>query len=94
MAQTYHLQVVAQDRTVFDGAVTSIIAPGEQGYLGILRDHAPLLTTLGEGFLTVETAPNEMRVWKVRGGFLEALDNEVTLLVDEAEEAPVAAPAA
>jgi F-type H+-transporting ATPase subunit epsilon len=81
MADTYHLQVVVQDRAIFDGRATSIIAPGEDGYLGVLAGHAALLCTLGEGALDIECESGD-ESYRIRGGFLEVLDNEVTVLAD------------
>jgi len=90
MADRFHLQVVVQDQSLFDGNVTSIIAPGEEGYLGVLAHHAPLLTTLGAGTLTVHSDPG-IEVFHIRGGFLEVLNNEVTVLADSVDETGAAA---
>lgn len=80
----FRLQIVTPERVVFDGEVTSIIAPGAAGYLGILAHHAPLLTTLKAGKLTVRRG-TDVREYSVSGGFLEVRDNVATLLVDSIE---------
>jgi len=85
MTDPYHLQVVVQDRAVFDGEVTSIVVPGEEGYLGVLANHAPLLSTLGEGTLDIR-GPKGAWTYEIRGGFLEVLNNEVTVLADSVVE--------
>ncbi|MCX7045081.1 MAG: ATP synthase F1 subunit epsilon [Candidatus Sumerlaeota bacterium] len=81
MSDKFRLQVFVLDRAVFSGDVISIIAPGEDGYLGVLAHHAALLTTLGEGALSVETA-GETKTYQIKGGFMEVLNNQVTVLAD------------
>ncbi|KPL05529.1 hypothetical protein AMJ85_11720 [candidate division BRC1 bacterium SM23_51] len=80
----YRLQIVTPERVVFDENVTSIIAPGEAGYLGVLARHAPLLTTLAEGKLTVRRG-EQVSEYRVSRGFLEVYHNVATLLVDSIE---------
>jgi len=80
----FRLQIVTQERVVFDGDVSSIVAPGAAGYLGVLAHHAPLLTTLREGVLTVRRGERE-ETYRVSGGFLEVRDNVATLLADSIE---------
>ena len=83
MAKQFKLQVFTQEKKILDEAVTSIQVPGEDGYLGVLADHAPLITTLGTGTLTV-TRENQVKTMKVSGGFLEVVNNVATVLADEA----------
>jgi F-type H+-transporting ATPase subunit epsilon len=61
-------------------------APGGEGWLGILPQHAPLLTTLKSGELRVRTGGVDEGIF-VSGGFLEVNDNVVTILADDAERA-------
>ena len=77
----FQLQIVTQERVVFDDRVTSIIVPGELGYLGVLAHHAPLLTTLKRGRLTVRQGSKE-QVFLLERGFLEVQENLATLLTD------------
>ncbi|MBX7247137.1 MAG: ATP synthase F1 subunit epsilon [Candidatus Sumerlaeaceae bacterium] len=83
MAKQFKLQVFTQEKKILDESVTSIQVPGEDGYLGVLADHAPLITTLGSGTLTV-TRENQVKTMKVTGGFLEVVNNVATVLADEA----------
>jgi F-type H+-transporting ATPase subunit epsilon len=82
MAATFKLQVFTQEKKVFDGEVTSIIVPGEDGYFGVLAHHAPLVGTLGKGVLTIKGGARE-DLFKISGGFIEVHDNLATLLVDD-----------
>jgi F-type H+-transporting ATPase subunit epsilon len=52
----FRLTVFTQEKAVLDQQALSIVAPGSEGYLGILRDHAPLVTQLMPGKLTVKVA--------------------------------------
>ncbi|MCX8035741.1 MAG: ATP synthase F1 subunit epsilon [Candidatus Sumerlaeia bacterium] len=80
----FRLQIVTAERMVFDEDVTSIIAPGTVGYLGVLAHHAPLLTTLEPGRLTVRRG-DHVRQYRISAGFLEVRNNVATILCDSLE---------
>lgn len=77
----FQLKIYTQEKKVFEGEVTSLVAPGEMGYLGVLAHHAPLLTTLGEGKLTIRKG-HETNEFMISGGFLEVHNNQATILAD------------
>jgi F-type H+-transporting ATPase subunit epsilon len=83
----FQLEIFTQEKRVFDGPVDALTAPGEEGYLGVLAHHAPLLTTLGRGKLTVRVQ-NKQTEYALAGGFLEVHDNKATVLADKLEEEP------
>jgi len=78
----YQLQIITQEKTVFDRRVVSLVAPGGLGYLGILAHHAPLLTTLSKGSLSVKESPGREYTFSIDGGFLEFSANTATILAD------------
>jgi len=80
------VEIVSQDRPVFEGDVDIVVAPGEDGEMGILPHHAPLLTTLKPGVLRVRTHGNE-ESFAISGGVMEVQPNLVTVLADSAERA-------
>lgn len=81
----FRLAVVTPERIIYEEDVTSIIAPGEVGYLGIMSNHAPIITSLRPGKLTVKDGSgNEIKL-AVSGGFLENSGNVCTVLADSAE---------
>jgi len=80
----FRLQIVTAERVVFDSDVTSIIAPGTVGYLGVLANHAPLLTTLVPGKLTLRR-DDHVSEYRISGGFLEVFNNVATILCDSFE---------
>lgn len=78
--------VISPERTLFEGAADSVIAPAWDGELGILRGHAPLMALLGSGELRVRRGGDTER-FHVAGGFLQVVDNVVTVLSEQAESA-------
>lgn len=77
-------EIVSQDRRVWEGDVDIVIAPGEMGEMGILPNHAPLLSTLRLGILKVRSGGRE-EVFTIAGGVIEVQPNLVTVLADSAE---------
>ena len=83
---TLHVEVVTQDRNVYNGEADMVVAPGSEGVLGILPRHAPLLTMLKPGELRIKYNNDEEALF-VAGGFMEVSHNVVTVLADAAERA-------
>ncbi len=83
---TMRLEIVTAERTVYSEDVDMLLAPGIDGQLGILPNHAPLLTALQPGEIRVDKDGDESYM-AVSGGFLEVLGNRVTILADTAERA-------
>lgn len=76
-----HVTVISPEAAVFDGEADSVIAPAFDGELGILNNHAPLMTVLGSGVLTVK-AGGVARRFRVQGGFLQVVKNSVRVLAE------------
>ena len=85
MARTYRFRVLTPSSTALDEDVTSVVVPGEDGYLGVLADHAPLITTLRPGTLTVRTPGGGERRWRVGAGVLRVGREGVVLLAESFE---------
>jgi F-type H+-transporting ATPase subunit epsilon len=81
----YTLTIVTPEKIFFEDDIVSLIAPGSEGYLGVLTDHAPLITALVPGKLTVKDQKNEELIFALGGGFLEVLKNQVTVLAHSIE---------
>ena len=69
---------------MFDGEADAVVAPAFDGEVGILPNHAPLMTLLGEGTLTVRQAGSTRR-FRVRGGFLQVVDNRVRVVAEHVQ---------
>jgi F-type H+-transporting ATPase subunit epsilon len=83
----YQLSITTPEKVVFEDQVYSLIAPGTVGYLEILTDHAPIITSLQPGKLIVSDSNREKLIYAVSGGFLEVSGNKATLLADAVEVA-------
>ena len=82
MAGTFQLSVLTPEKTIYEGAVEYVEAPGTEGYFGVLANHAALVTGLAEGTLKVRDADGKTQSWTVSGGFFEVSHNRATVLAD------------
>ena len=80
-----NIRVIAPDRTVFDSQVQEVVLPSSTGQLGILVNHAPLLTALDIGVMRVRIDSKWVAVY-INGGFAEIENNELIILVNSAEK--------
>ena len=83
-ANTIHVDIVSAEGEMFSGDAKMVFAPASQGDLGIAPRHAPLLTLLKAGEVTVETPDDQRHHFFVGGGALEVQPNKVTVLADTA----------
>ena len=88
MADGVKIEIVSPERLVISEQARSVIVPGADGYFTVLGDHAPLMTTLKPGFITVTDTANVAHVFYVRGGFADVSPAGLTILAEEAR--PVA----
>lgn len=88
MAEGTKLEIVSPERLLLSETVKSVTVPGADGYFTVLGDHAPLMTTLKPGFITVTDIANVAHVFYVRGGFADVAPASLTILAEEAR--PVA----
>lgn len=83
---TYHLQIFTPEQIFFDGEVLSLTAPGTDGYLGILANHTPIITSLKEGKLSITSTNHEKTYYKVSKGFLEVSHNKASIVVESIQK--------
>jgi F-type H+-transporting ATPase subunit epsilon len=86
MAEGVKLEIVSPERLLLSETVKSVTVPGAEGYFTVLGDHAPFMTTLRPGFVTVTDNANVAHVYYVRGGFADVSPEGLTLLAEEAED--------
>ena len=84
MADRLTLEITTPMRLVVSDTVDEVIAPGVEGYFGVLPGHAPFLTTLGVGVLTYRIGRDEFHL-AMSGGFAEVRNDKVIILADSAE---------
>ena len=80
------LEVVSPERMVFKGEVDIFTIPGTMGYMGILPNHAPIISSLGIGILSIKNDGTEEKI-ALNGGFLEVSHNKAVVLAETAETA-------
>jgi len=82
---TLHFELVSPEKLVFSGEVEQVDVPGAEGDFGVLAGHAPMVTTLRPGVLTVKAAGGEQKI-VVLGGFAEVSASGLTVLADTADD--------
>ncbi len=85
----YRLAVVTPGGTVYEGDVVSIVAPGQEGRLGILADHMPLLCVLKPGALLCHEKTGAWLQFDIGPGLLEVTPQAVRVIADEARRVPL-----
>lgn len=81
---TIRCEIISQTGIVFQGDADIVVIPGSEGQMGILPNHAPLLSILGVGVITVRLEKKEY-VFTASGGVVEVQPDQVTILADAAE---------
>ena len=77
------VSVISAEATLFEGQATAVVAPAFDGEVGILTNHAPMITALGTGTLRVEDGASTQR-FSVAGGFLQVVDNQGRVVTEQA----------
>jgi len=81
---TLHFELVSPEKLLFSGEVNQVDVPGIEGDFGVLAGHAPYVSTLRPGILTVHAAGDEQKI-VVLGGFAEVSDKGLTVLAELAD---------
>jgi len=81
---TFHFDLVSPEKLLFSGDVEQVDVPGVEGDFGVFAGHAPMVTTLRPGILTVRGASGVEKI-VVLGGFAEVSADGLTVLADTAE---------
>jgi len=85
-AAALRVSVITPEATIYEGEADQVIAPAATGSLGILRGNAPLMALLGTGTLRIDHG-REQKSFTVSGGFLQVVDDQVTVLSESASAA-------
>lgn len=81
------VDIVAPDGAVFRGEATGVQAPGVEGSFEVRTGHAPMIAAFGVGPLTIRQTSGDAVTYATSGGFLEVLNDRVTVLAETAEPA-------
>lgn len=80
----FHFELVSPEKLLFSGDVESVVAPGADGQFTVLKDHAPVMTTLRSGVVRVADRDGKVDKLFVRGGFADVSAAGFTILAEQA----------
>lgn len=80
----FHFELISPEKLVFSGEVEAVIVPGTEGEFTVLKDHAPLISSLKPGIVVIDESPAKKSRLFVPGGFAEVAPSGLTILADQA----------
>lgn len=75
------LNILTPDKLVYEGTITAVTVPGVSGSFQILKDHAPIISTLADGNIIIKVNNQEETIG-IKGGVVEVLDNKIIVLAE------------
>ncbi len=87
MAKSFKVTITTAEQQLLETESVSLTLPGIGGYLGIWANHAPLVTALVPGVMTLKEEDGSQSVFAISNGFVEVANNEVSVMVDSCEPA-------
>ncbi|WP_321288713.1 ATP synthase F1 subunit epsilon [uncultured Sunxiuqinia sp.] len=78
------LEIITPSKKVFSGEITLIKLPGAKGSFEILKNHAPIISTLDEGKIKIIESNEQISFFDVDGGVVEAMNNKIIVLAESA----------
>jgi F-type H+-transporting ATPase subunit epsilon len=76
------IEIVTPDKKIFDGEIKSVRVPGKKGSFQVLKDHAPIISTLEGGTVRMVDQDNNEVTYEISGGVIEVKANKIILLAD------------
>ncbi len=80
----FHFEIVSPEKLVFSGEVEAVVVPGTEGEFTVLKDHAPVISSLKPGIVVIEETPTKKLRLFVPGGFAEVGPSGLTILANQA----------
>lgn len=80
----FHFELVSPEKLLFSGEVDSVVVPGVDGQFTVLKDHAPVMTVLKAGVVTIAESASKTEKMFVRGGFADVSAGGFTILAEHA----------
>lgn len=77
-----NISILTPDREIFQGVVTSVKVPGTLGSFQVMKNHAPIVSSLSEGEVSIVREGGEKMSFGIKGGFIEVLNNNISLLLN------------
>ena len=79
------LEIISPEKKLYSGKVDRIKVPGSKGTFEILKNHAPIISTLDKGKLSVFSSDGEKSFFNIDGGVVEAKNNKIIVLAENAK---------
>jgi len=84
MAELFQFELVSPERQLLSKEVAEVVVPGAEGEFGVLKDHAPFISTILSGILKVRNDSDGFDEYFVRGGFADVASGGLTVLAEQA----------
>jgi F-type H+-transporting ATPase subunit epsilon len=76
------IDIITPDKKVYEGEIRSVRVPGKKGSFQVLKDHAPIISTLENGPVIMVDEAGNQQIFEVTGGVIEVKANNIILLAD------------
>jgi F-type H+-transporting ATPase subunit epsilon len=76
------IEIVTPDKKIFEGEIKSVRVPGKKGSFQVLKDHAPIVSTLEGGPVIMVSPDGKETIYEIDGGVIEVKANKIILLAD------------
>jgi F-type H+-transporting ATPase subunit epsilon len=76
------IEIITPDNRIFDGDIKSVRVPGKKGSFQVLKDHAPIISTLENGPVIMVDQEDKETIYEISGGVIEVKSNKIILLAD------------
>jgi F-type H+-transporting ATPase subunit epsilon len=76
------IEIITPDKKIYDGEIKSVRVPGKKGSFQVLKDHAPIISTLDRGSVRMIDQENNEIIYDISGGIIEVKANNIILLAD------------
>lgn len=76
------IEIVTPDKKIFEGDIKSVRVPGKKGSFQVLKDHAPIVSTLESGQVIMIDTEGREKIYEIDGGVIEVKANKIILLAD------------
>jgi F-type H+-transporting ATPase subunit epsilon len=76
------IEIITPDKKVFEGDIKSVRVPGKKGSFQVLKDHAPIISTLEDGPVILVDMQGNEKIFEINGGVIEVKTNKIILLAD------------
>lgn len=76
------IEIITPDKKIFEGEIKSVRVPGKKGSFQVLKDHAPIVSTLDPGSVIIVNPEGIETIFEISGGVIEVKANKIILLAD------------